>query len=107
APAPGSWLSRLVNDALVDQSTRLYRVVNAVLTGAILASVLLVIIESVESIFLQNELLFHSLESIILAIFTVEYVANLYLATHKRRYIFSFWGVVDLLAILPTYLALM
>ncbi len=105
--AGSSWLDRLVHAAFADVDGALYRVVNGVIVAAIIGSVLLVIVESVESIFLQYEALFHVLEGTILTVFTLEYLANIYLAGNKRRYLFSFWGVVDLLAILPSYLALM
>ena len=102
-----SWLDRWIHAAFADADSGLYRVVNGVIMAAIVSSVLLVIVESVESIFLQYETLFHVLEGTILTIFTLEYLANIYLAGNKMRYLFSFWGVVDLLAILPSYLALM
>jgi len=38
--------------------------------------------------------------------FTMEYLANLYLADSKRDYALGFWGLVDLLAILPTYVTI-
>lgn len=46
-------------------------------------------------------------EIITIMIFTLEYAARLYTAEHKTRFVFSFYGLVDLLAILPFYLSLM
>lgn len=46
-------------------------------------------------------------EVITIMIFTLEYCARLYTAEYKMRFVFSFYGLVDLLAILPFYLALM
>ena len=40
-------------------------------------------------------------ELFILAVFTAEYLLRLVCAPHRWRYVFSFWGIVDLLAILP------
>ena len=40
------------------------------------------------------------------AFFTIDYLANLYFAKDRIRYFFSFWGMVDLLSILPSYLML-
>ena len=45
-------------------------------------------------------------EWVLTALFTVEYVLRLYTVRHPVRYALSFFGVVDLLAILPTYLSL-
>lgn len=45
-------------------------------------------------------------ETVTVAIFTVEYLARFVLSRPKRAYVFSFFGIVDLLSILPFYLAL-
>ena len=44
-------------------------------------------------------------EWFVVAVFTVEYLMRLYAAEHRLRFIFSWYGLVDLLAILPFYLA--
>ena len=38
--------------------------------------------------------------------FTIDYIARLWIVKRKRQYIFSFFGIIDLLSILPTYLGL-
>ncbi|MEM9884169.1 MAG: ion transporter [Planctomycetota bacterium] len=43
-------------------------------------------------------------EAVIVGLFTIEYLAWAWVATPTRRYIFSFYGLVDLCAILPFYL---
>ena len=45
-----------------------------------------------------------ALELLILAVFAADYALNIYYAPSKARYIFSFSGIVDLLAILPSFL---
>ena len=50
--------------------------------------------------------LFHTLEWIFTILFTIEYILRVLVVNRKARYIFSFLGIVDLLSILPTYLAL-
>jgi voltage-gated potassium channel len=45
------------------------------------------------------------LEVVIVVIFTVEYLARIYAAPDWRQYAFSFWGITDLVAILPFYVA--
>ena len=47
-----------------------------------------------------------TIEWIFTALFTIEYVARLICVEHPRRYARSFFGIVDLLAVMPTYLAL-
>ena len=46
-------------------------------------------------------------EKITLAIFVIEYIGNLYFAQNRAKFIFSFWGIVDLLSILPSVLLML
>src|SRR5690606_13990218 len=39
-------------------------------------------------------------------LFTIEYIARIYTSSQPKKYIFSFLGIIDLLAIIPTYLSL-
>lgn len=45
----------------------------------------------------------HIIEAIVVAIFTIEYLLRLYAAPKRLRYIFSFFGIIDLLSIVPFY----
>jgi voltage-gated potassium channel len=47
-----------------------------------------------------------AVEIITVLVFTLEYALRIYVASHKRDYIFSFFGLIDLIAILPFYLGL-
>jgi voltage-gated potassium channel len=71
---------------------------------AILLSVLVVMLESVESVREHNAALLIGAEWFFTAMFTVEYVVRIVCARRPLRYVFSFYGIVDLLAVLPTYL---
>ncbi len=71
---------------------------------AILLSVLSLMLESVDSIQQKNPVLLRSAEWFFTILFTIEYSLRIACAPRPLRYIFSFYGVVDLLAILPTYL---
>lgn len=48
----------------------------------------------------------YAAEVVIVLVFTAEYLVRIAIATHPFRYVFSFWGFVDLIAILPFYLSL-
>lgn len=72
----------------------------------ILASVTVVMLDSVEKISDQYHSLFLGLEWFFTVLFTVEYLLRLFCVSSKLRYATSFFGIVDLLAILPTYLGL-
>ena len=45
------------------------------------------------------------INTVTIAIFTIEYFARIYVADSKWDFVFSFFGIVDLLAILPFYIA--
>lgn len=79
---------------------------DVVLLLLIVGSVFLVMWESVPGVRASNPRLFQTLEWVITGLFTVEYGARLWTAPSARRYARSFFGVIDLLSILPVYLAL-
>jgi len=76
-----------------------------VLIITIMASVLAVILDSVASINEKWHGLLYILEWGFTVLFTLEYVLRLYCSPSTRGYAFSFFGLVDLFSILPTYIA--
>lgn len=72
----------------------------------IAVSVVVVCLESVVSIGSSYAELFYNLEWIFTIIFTIEYLLRIYAVRNPLKYIFSFYGVIDLLSILPFYLML-
>jgi voltage-gated potassium channel len=77
------------------------------LIAVILASVAVVVADSVQSVAALYHGTFTLLEWFFTLIFTVEYVARLACVRHPMKYALSFYGLIDLLALLPTYLALL
>ena len=73
---------------------------------AIGASVLVVMLESVKSIQSEHAILLRDLEWIFTGLFTVEYILRLLCVRRPLRYVWSFYGLIDLLAILPSYIYL-
>jgi len=73
---------------------------------AILLSVLVVMLESVENIKQQYGTLLYGIEWGLTILFTIEYFIRIWVLKRPSGYIFSFFGIIDLLAILPTYLSL-
>ncbi len=71
----------------------------------ILASVIVVMLDTVPSM-RQYSTIFIILEWIFTIFFTVEYFIRIYTVHRPKKYITSFFGIVDLISILPTYLAL-
>jgi len=87
--------------------TRLGKLFDIVLLIAILASVAVVMLDSVLYMRLQYGTLFFYAEWFFTILFTIEYVLRLFSAPNRLRYAFSFFGIVDLLSVLPSYLSLM
>ena len=73
---------------------------------AILISVFTVILDSVPTLPAYCHKLFFLLEWVFTVLFTIEYILRIYCSPHRLRYMKSFFGLVDLIAILPSYLAL-
>ncbi|MEW6382255.1 MAG: ion transporter [bacterium] len=106
-PQKGSKLHRILSEAFLNKSSKYYAWVNNFLVGLILFSVLGVTLESVPSLMERWGAFFHWSELIVVSLFTVEYLINIYVAENKLGYIFSIWGLIDLIAILPSYFHLM
>jgi voltage-gated potassium channel len=77
-----------------------------VLIICILLSVITVMLDSVSSIRAKHGNLLYAFEWFFTILFTVEYILRLICIGKPIRYAFSFFGIVDLLAIFPTYLSL-
>jgi len=101
----------------IDWRRRLYAVIyrhdttagkafNLALLAAIVGSVLVVLLDSVQELHDRYGRLFLAIEWIFTILFTIEYLLRIASVHRPRHYIFSFLGIVDLVAILPTYLAI-
>lgn len=86
--------------------TKAGRLFDVALLAIIVASVAIVMLDSVQSLQLVYGRLFFYAEWVFTFLFTVEYALRLYSAPNRKRYAFSFFGVVDLLALLPSYLSI-
>ncbi len=82
------------------------RTFDVILLWMIILSVTVVILESVASMRLAYHDYFVTAEWIFTIAFTIEYLLRIYSSPNPIKYMTSFYGVIDLLAILPTYLGL-
>lgn len=81
------------------------RLFDLILLGLILLSVLLVMLETVKGFDTKYHSQLITLEWIITAFFTLEYALRIITTRKPLQYIFSFYGIIDLIAILPMYLS--
>jgi voltage-gated potassium channel len=105
-PPPGGWrltLYRIIFESDTPAGVRF----DMLLLAAIVASVAVVMLDSVESISARHERLLGVLEWIFTLLFTVEYAARLTCVRRPLRYATSFFGIIDLVSVLPTYLAIL
>lgn len=105
APPPAGWREALYK-TIFESSTRMGRAFDLVLIAVIITSVATVMLNSVHSLRLQYGELFMTAEIIITAIFTAEYALRLICAPNRWAYATSFFGIVDLLSVLPTYIGM-
>ena len=104
ARSPG--LKGLVEDALLRTHTTPYRVALWVILTGVIVGPLTMAVETIHPLHEDYAGFFQTLDAILLTVFTVEYLANVWVAPNRRAYILSWWGMIDLLAILPAYLAI-
>jgi voltage-gated potassium channel len=77
-----------------------------ILIWSIIISVFAITLDSIASINQQYGFILYVVEWFFTLAFTVEYVLRIYSSPNRRAYIFSFFGIIDLLSIIPTYLSL-
>src|SRR4028118_1231284 len=103
---PSSERRARLHEIIFEADTRAGRLFDFTLIWLILLSVATVILESVRHVREQYGELLYVLEWLFTILFTVEYVLRLLSVRRPLRYATSFFGVVDLLAIIPTYLSI-
>ena len=106
APEYYSSLKQRLYTIVFGTETKAGKLFDIVLLWAILLSVISVMLESVQEIKDRYGYLLLIFEWLFTALFTIEYLLRLYISRSAWKYAFSFFGIVDLLATLPTYLTL-
>jgi len=104
-PPDGNWRSTSYT-IIFEADTPAGKAFDEILILSILLSVTVVMLDSVRTITVSHGELLHLLEWVFTILFTVEYFFRLISVRRPTRYATSFFGVIDLLAILPTYLSL-
>jgi len=92
---------------IFEADTRLGRLFDLTLIWMILASVAVVLLDSMASVHARHAALLTGMEWFFTIIFTVEYIARLSCVRRPVRYARSFYGIIDLVAVLPSYLAVL
>lgn len=93
-------------EIIFKSNTKEGKIFDVILIIVITVSVIAVILDSIPDINSNWHNTFINIEWVITIFFTLEYLLRIYIARKPYKYIFSFYGIIDLLATLPTYLGL-
>ncbi|WP_397362516.1 ion transporter [Olleya sp. R77988] len=100
-----TWKEKL-HTIIYEADTPAGKLFDVVLLFFIIASIILVMLESVNSIDTKYHDLLNIGEWIVTILFTVEYILRLITVNKPLKYAFSFYGIIDLLSTIPKYLSL-
>jgi voltage-gated potassium channel len=92
---------------IFESDTKAGKRFDVILFWLILLSILVVMLESITELRQGHEFLFQFTEYVLTFLFLTEYLLRIYCVRHKLRYIFSFYGIIDLLSILPVFISLL
>jgi voltage-gated potassium channel len=103
-PSEKNWRDRL-HEVIFEADTPTGKAFDVLLMLLIMLSVVAVLLESVAGVSERYGPTLRALEWAITIIFTIEYLLRILSLRRPLKYVFSFYGIIDLLAILPTYLS--
>lgn len=103
-PARAHWRT-ILHEVIFEADTPAGKGFDVLLIVSILVSVVAVMLDSITVVREQHGTLLYGIEWLFTLIFTVEYMLRLLCVNRPVKYAMSFFGMVDLLAIIPTYLS--
>lgn len=103
---PQTNLRRKLHEIIFEADTRAGKLFDVILIIAIIISVVAVMLDSIRSINDQYGDLLYIIEWVFTILFTIEYLFRLFCVGKPLKYVFSFYGIVDFLAIVPTYFSI-
>ncbi len=93
-----------IKQIVEDSNTKSGKAFDLFIQALIILSLVSFSIETLPSLSDESRTILRIVEVTCVAIFTLEYLTRIIVATNKKAFIFSFFGIIDLLAILPFYL---
>lgn len=99
-----NWKVKL-HEIIYEADTPAGKLFDIILLLLIITSIILVMLESVEEFAAKYIDFLNAAEWVITILFTIEYIARITVVNQPKKYIFSFYGVVDLLSTIPKYLS--
>jgi len=95
-----------LHEIIYESNTKAGKAFDVALLFAIFTSIMLVMLDSVESIHQKHGSLFNTLEWIFTGLFTVEYILRLISIRKPWKFVFSLLGIIDLISLIPSYLSI-
>lgn len=102
---PNNWKAKL-HEVIYEADTKAGKLFDIILLILIVASIILVMLESVQEFANKYGNFLNIAEWTVTILFTIEYIARIICIKKPKEYIFSFYGIVDLLSTIPKYLAI-
>lgn len=96
-----------LNEIIFGTETKAGKNFDLILLVLIVLSILIVLVESVPEWRVNYGEGLHVFEWCFTILFTIEYLLRVIVSPHPWKYIKSFWGIIDLISILPTFLSLL
>lgn len=106
APPPGHTWRTWLYEVIFEADTAAGKAFDVVLLWSILLSVFAVLLESVQAVRVEYGRILYAVEWFFTILFTIEYATRIICVRRPWLYIRSFYGIVDLLSILPTYISI-
>jgi len=100
-------LRNRIHEIIFEADTRAGKAFDIILIVSIISSVLVVMADSVSFLNRSFGDLFYAAEWFFTILFTAEYILRIISVKRPLKYCFSFFGIIDLLAVLPTYLSIL
>lgn len=94
-----------IENIVESRETKAGRYFDYVIQALIFLSIVSFSIETIPDLSEDTRQTLYYIEVVCITIFSIEYLARIYLAKNKLKFIFSFFGLIDLIAILPFFLS--
>ena len=105
-PTKHNWRTKL-HEVIYEADTPSGKAFDLILLVAILASIVLVMLESIKTFDAKYHAFLNIAEWVITILFSIEYVARIISVNKPFKYIFSFYGIIDLLSTIPKYISIL
>ncbi len=101
----GERINGFLEDCFLNEQAAAYLIVSNFIIMVILFSIASILVEEVESIYIDYEPFFKVSEVVVVAIFLLEYAGTLYVTKPWTKYALGKWGIIDMVAILPSVIS--